>query len=86
MAITEEHHRESDEDSSEEEASSVGGVPAEFLDLHRDKQLTQVLIDLIQTAADLDILDFEGFGLDPTSPTATWYKTKTTTGSPKPVY
>ena len=35
------------------------GIPPEFADLYKDKELTQTLIDLIHTAADLDILDFE---------------------------
>ncbi len=30
-------------------------------DLYRDEELTQTLIDLIETAADLDILDFQVF-------------------------
>ena len=35
------------------------GIPPEFADLYKDKELTQTLIDLIHTAADLDILDFQ---------------------------
>ena len=35
------------------------GIPPEFADLYKDEELTQTLIDLIHTAADLDILDFQ---------------------------
>ncbi len=41
-----------------------GNIPVEFMDLYNDEELKQTLIDLILTASDLDILDFqvENFG------------------------
>ena len=68
MAITEEDLKEADdkseennseEDENDEEESDFGGIPVEFLDLYNDEELKQTLIDLILTASDLDILDFQ---------------------------
>jgi hypothetical protein len=36
-----------------------GNVPVEFMDLYNDEELKQTLIDLMLTASDLDILDFQ---------------------------
>ena len=66
MAITEEALKDADdkseENNSEEDetdGSDFGGIPVEFLDLYNDEELKQTLIDLILTASDLDILDFQ---------------------------
>jgi hypothetical protein len=65
MAITEEALKEADdkcEGNSEDEEdgeSDFGGIPVEFLELYNDEELKQTLIDLILTASDLDILDFQ---------------------------
>jgi hypothetical protein len=67
MAITEEALKEADdkseennsEDDENDEESDFGGIPVEFLDLYNDEELKQTLIDLILTASDLDILDFQ---------------------------
>jgi hypothetical protein len=67
MAITEEALKEADdkseennsEDDDNDEESDFGGIPVEFLDLYNDEELKQTLIDLILTASDLDILDFQ---------------------------
>ena len=54
MAIT-----ESEKEDKEDHSDDEDGIPPEFMDLYKDKELTQTLIDLIHTAADLDILDFQ---------------------------
>ena len=64
MAITEEDLKEADNQSTDnseddDEGSDFGGIPVEFLDLYNDEELKQTLIDLILTASDLDILDFQ---------------------------
>ena len=66
MAITEEALKEADDkseennsDDDENDGSDFGGIPVEFLDLYNDEELKQTLIDLILTASDLDILDFQ---------------------------
>ena len=66
MAITEEALKEADDkseennsDDDENDRSDFGGIPVEFLDLYNDEELKQTLIDLILTASDLDILDFQ---------------------------
>jgi hypothetical protein len=66
MAITEEALKEADDkseennsDNDENDGSDFGGIPVEFLDLYNDEELKQTLIDLILTASDLDILDFQ---------------------------
>ena len=66
MAITEEALKEADDKSEENnsddddnDGSDFGGIPLEFLDLYNDEELKQTLIDLILTASDLDILDFQ---------------------------
>ena len=43
----------------ENQSDDEDGIPPEFMDLYKDEELTQTLIDLIHTAADLDILDFQ---------------------------
>ena len=43
----------------ENHSDDEDGIPPEFMDLYKDEELTQTLIDLIHTAADLDILDFQ---------------------------
>lgn len=62
------------------------GIPMEFQDLYRDEELTQTLIDLIHTAADLDILDFQEFCKHIDTPKPMWSKTQATTGKHIPVY
>jgi len=37
----------------------IGNIPVEFLDLYNDEELKKTLIDLILTASDLDILEFQ---------------------------
>jgi hypothetical protein len=52
--------RQSTENSEDDDdGTDFGGVPVEFLDLFNDEELKQTLIDLILTASDLDILDFQ---------------------------
>lgn len=46
-----------------------GNIPVEFMDLYNDEELKQTLIDLILTASDLDILDFQvKLGLEKINP------------------
>jgi len=64
MAITEEELKDADNNSTEnseddDDGTDFGGIPVEFLDLYNDEELKQTLIDLIMTASDLDILDFQ---------------------------
>ena len=66
MAITEEELKDADtkstensEEDDEDGGTEFGGIPVEFLDLFNDEELKQTLIDLILTASDLDILDFQ---------------------------
>ena len=55
-------------------------IPHEFEALYNDPELRQNLVDLIETANDLDILDFHEFCRNINSPKPTHYKTKATTG------
>merc|ERR1712029_1062111 len=59
MSITESNDEDeeerSDPNSSDENGESTQDIPNEFIDLYNDDELKQVLIDLIHTAADLDI-------------------------------
>ena len=59
MSITE-CNDEENEDEAEENAEDID-VPLEFIDLYNDHELRQTLVDLIHSAADLDILDFKEF-------------------------
>lgn len=65
---------------------SQATIPPEFEALCQDEELKQILIDIIETANDLDILDFQEFcrGLD--NPKPMWQKTQATTGKHVPVY
>ncbi|TRY70868.1 hypothetical protein TCAL_10311 [Tigriopus californicus] len=87
MAI---HEEVPDSPDVEEEApdfeAEMKGIPNEFKDLYRDEELIQILIDLIHTAADLDILDFQEFCKHLDTPKPMWSKTQATTGKHKPVY
>ena len=61
-------------------------IPHEFEALYNDPELRQNLVDLIETANDLDILDFHEFCRNINNPKPTHYKTKATTGKHIPVY
>ncbi|XP_040578918.1 uncharacterized protein [Lepeophtheirus salmonis] len=61
-------------------------IPPEFVDLYNDEPLRNTLIDLIKTAADLDILDFQEFCKHIDTPRPMWTKTQATTGKHIPVY
>lgn len=82
MSITESHDEENEEDIGEEEMD----IPIEFMDLYNDDELKQILIDLIHSAADLDILDFKEFCRHIDKPKPLWTKTQATTGKHVPVY
>lgn len=100
MAITEEDQQSPEVlNEEDEEPSLLGGVngggvnktplegiPVEFQDLYKDEELRETLIDLIQTAADLDILDFQEFCKHINTPKPMWSKTQATTGKHIPVY
>ncbi|CAB4058024.1 unnamed protein product [Lepeophtheirus salmonis] len=51
-------------------------IPPEFVDLYNDEPLRNTLIDLIKTAADLDILDFQEFCKHIDTPRPMWTKTQ----------
>jgi hypothetical protein len=72
--------------ASEKEDDVLAAIPAEFVDLYKDKELLQILVDLINSASDLDILDFQEFCKNIDTPRPVWQKTKATTGKHKPVY
>ena len=55
-------------------------------ELYKDPQLRQNLIDVIETANDLDILDFDEFCRHINTPKPMWSKTQATTGKHIPVY
>lgn len=91
MAISEEDHSVTHPHGSESapisgHVPSIHAIPAEFQPLYKDEELTQNLIDLIHTAADLDILDFEEFCKNIGTPKPMWSKTQATTGKHIPVY
>ena len=87
MAITEEQDQQNpDSEDSEEGANELGGIPPEFQDLFKDQELLATLTDLIHTAADLDILDFQEFCKSIGNPRPMWSKTQQTTGKHIPVY
>jgi len=90
MSITESNDEDeeerSDPNSSDENGESTQDIPNEFIDLYNDDELKQVLIDLIHTAADLDILDFKEFCRHIDTPKPSWHKTQATTGKHIPVY
>ena len=73
----EEHEDETDEESS---------IPPEFESIYHDPELKQTLVDLIETANDLDILDFQEFVRDINTPKPMYAKTQATTGKHIPVY
>ncbi len=87
MSITETQEKEDGEDGEDDgEDSLEDGIPLEFIDLYKDEELKQTLIDLIHTAADLDILDFKEFCRHIDTPKPNWSKTQATTGKHIPVY
>ena len=61
-------------------------LPSSLQDLYKDEELTQTLVDLIETANDLDILDFQEFCKHIDTPKPMWSKTQATTGKHIPVY
>ena len=86
MSISESNEcSEEDKESSDENEEKMD-IPAEFVDLFNDKELKQVLIDLIHTADDLDLLDFKEFCRHIDTPKPMWSKTQATTGKHIPVY
>ena len=84
MSITE-CNDEENEDEAEENTEDID-VPLEFIDLYNDHELRQTLVDLIHSAADLDILDFKEFCRHIDTPKPSWSKTQATTGKHIPVY
>lgn len=84
MSITESHDEENEDENDEEKEDM--DIPIEFMDLYNDDELKQILIDLIHTAADLDILDFKEFCRHIDKPKPLWTKTQATTGKHVPVY
>ena len=72
-----------DGDSSGDERPDI---PPEFEALYNDTELRQNLVDLIETAADLDILDFREFCRHINNPKPMSHKTQATTGKHIPVY
>lgn len=83
MSITESHEEETETETNSEQDLDI---PIEFIDLYNDDELKQVLIDLIHSAADLDILDFKEFCRNIDTPKPSWTKTQATTGKHIPVY
>ena len=77
---------ESDGGGSSAGERSPPVIPQEFEALYNDPELRQNLVDLIETANDLDILDFHEFCRNINNPKPTHYKTKATTGKHIPVY
>lgn len=84
MSITESNDEENEE--IDEENTEDIDVPLEFIDLYNDHELRQTLVDLIHSAADLDILDFKEFCRHIDTPKPSWSKTQATTGKHIPVY
>ena len=72
MSITESN--ESENEAESEENNEDIDVPLEFIDLYNDKELRQTLVDLIHSAADLDILDFKEFCRHIDTPKPSWSK------------
>ena len=87
MSISESNHEDetADEDSDKEQFENQD-IPDEFIDLYKDEELRKTLIDLIHSAADLDILDFKEFCRHIDTPKPSWTKTQATTGKHIPVY
>ena len=77
---------ESNDEENEDNEDEDMDIPNEFIELYNDKELKQTLIDLIHTAADLDILDFKEFCRHIDTPKPSWTKTQATTGKHIPVY
>ena len=73
-------------DSRDEIERDQISIPQEFEALYNDPQLRQNLIDVIETANDLDILDFDEFCRHINTPKPMWSKTQATTGKHIPVY
>ena len=94
MAITEEDNQSPDVLGNDDESLAGSpvdgdrpdGIPSEFMDLYKDEDLRDTLVDLIKTAADLDILDFQEFCKHINTPKPMWSKTQATTGKHIPVY
>jgi hypothetical protein len=81
MSIVESHDEDVLEDLEDD-----NGIPLEFIDLYNDEELKQTLTDLIHSAADLDILDYQEFCRHIDTPKPAWSNTKATTGKHIPVY
>ena len=75
---------EGDEENEDEDEEI--SIPPEFESIYHDPELKQTLIDLIETANDLDILDFQEFVRDINTPKPMFQKTQATTGKHIPVY
>ena len=85
MSISESNHEEDVDEDSDEHVPNED-IPDEFIDLYKDEELRKTLIDLIHSAADLDILDFKEFCRHIDTPKPSWTKTQATTGKHIPVY
>ena len=86
MSISESNHEEDLDEDSDEYVPPNEDIPDEFIDLYKDEELRKTLIDLIHSAADLDILDFKEFCRHIDTPKPSWTKTQATTGKHIPVY
>ena len=73
-------------DSKDGNEAELNIIPHEFEALYNDPELRQNLIDIIETANDLDILDFDEFCRHINTPKPMWSKTQATTGKHIPVY
>ena len=85
MSISESGEEPEDEDDKDS-SDDNNDIPVEFTDLYNDNELKQVLIDLMHTASDLDILDFKEFCRNIDKPKPACHKTQATTGKHIPVY
>ena len=61
-------------------------IPHEFEALYNDPELRQNLIDVIETANDLEILEFDEFCRHINTPKPMYAKTRESTGKHIPVY
>ena len=86
MSITESNDEETPDEQDGRKDGNDFDIPIEFIDLYNDEELKHILIDLIHSAADLDILDFKEFCRHIDTPKPSWSKTQATTGKHIPVY
>ena len=66
--------------------SELNIIPHEFEALYNDPELRQNLIDVIETANDLEILEFDEFCRHINTPKPMYAKTRESTGKHIPVY